>query len=444
MPEAITIALTALGGAALASVLACVPGLHVYNVMGALLLLLQASAPTSIAVPAGVAVPLAIGMVVGYAIINAIPSVLLAAPDESALFTVLPGQKYLMAGRGYEAVVLTAAGSAAGLVALAALAALLGPRILPGAWTVLQPHAHWILWCVIAFMLLSEWPKGGTMGPAGWRRFLDAWRGLGFGLLTFLLAGLLGFLLIYRSPVPPDAAFQNLMPAFVGLFTIPWLVLNLASRVEPPAQRLTGAVRLDARTVVQGTVAGCLGGGFAAFFPVVTGGVGGFLAGHATALRDDRMFLVSQGASKTVYYVGGLLLFFVPGLHVRRGAAAAMLAGICAPAEQHSYFLALAAVALAGAIACALVAPLTRLVIALVGRWGYRRLSWVSLGLILAVVGATTGAPGLAVAAVAAGIGLVPVLFGSRRMNCLGVILLPMACNLSGFGPTVAHWLGLI
>ena len=40
--------------------------------------------------------------------------------------------------------------------------------------------------------------------------------------------------------------------------------------------------------------------------------------------------------------------------------------------------------------------------------------------------------------------GLVPVLHGSRRMNCLGVILLPIACNMSGVGPRVAGWLGLL
>jgi len=39
---------------------------------------------------------------------------------------------------------------------------------------------------------------------------------------------------------------------------------------------------------------------------------------------------------------------------------------------------------------------------------------------------------------------LLPVLFGSRRMNCLGVILLPMACNMSGFGPGLAACLGLV
>ncbi len=45
--------------------------------------------------------------------------------------------------------------------------------------------------------------------------------------------------------------------------------------------------------------------------------------------------------------------------------------------------------------------------------------------------------------AVSTGIGLIPVLIGGRRMNCLGVLLLPLTLNMIGIGPMVAQWLGL-
>jgi TctA family transporter len=62
---------------------------------------------------------------------------------------------------------------------------------------------------------------------------------------------------------------------------------------------------------------------------------------------------------------------------------------------------------------------------------------------VIAAVAGTTGRMGVLIMVVSAGIGLLPVLFGSRRMNCLGVILLPAACNMSGFGTDIAGWLGL-
>ncbi|MDI6773902.1 MAG: tripartite tricarboxylate transporter permease [Verrucomicrobiota bacterium] len=438
---ALTVVLAAAAGGLAGSVLACVPGLHIYNTLA--LLALAVGACDWAARPDWV-IPLSTGLIVAFAVANTIPSVLVAAPDESAFFTVLPGQKLLMSGRGLEAALLTTAGAVAGLAAILLVAAPLAPRVLPAARAILQPHWHWVLWCVIAFLLLSEWPRE-VVGPgqAGWARFLRNWRSLGAGILTFLLAGLLGFILLYRSPIPPSAAFQNLMPAFVGLFTAPWLLLNTVSRAEAPRQR-ERPFRVDGISALRGSVAGVLGGGFAAFAPVVTGGVGGFLAGHATAMRDDRAFLISQGASKTVYYVGGLLLFFVPGLRMTRGGGAWLIQGLVSTGSFGDYFMALASIATAGAVSLLLFVPLARGMIRAIHAWGYRRLSACALALVSALVPLLTGWTGLPVMLTAAGIGLIPVLFGARRMNALGVILLPMACNMSGIGPSVARALGLL
>ena len=40
--------------------------------------------------------------------------------------------------------------------------------------------------------------------------------------------------------------------------------------------------------------------------------------------------------------------------------------------------------------------------------------------------------------------GLIPVAFGCRKMNCVGVLLAPITLNMAGVGANVAHWLGLI
>jgi putative membrane protein len=196
--------------------------------------------------------------------------------------------------------------------------------------------------------------------------------------------------------------------------------------------------------ILRGTFAGALGGLFAAFFPVVTGGIGGFLAGHATAQRDDRLFIISQGASKVVYYVGGFLFFFVPGLHLTRGGMAWMLSSVWSSYTPQIYYLAVAAVVLSGVLSFFLLLLMTRLTIKLIAKVHYR---WVSLGtlaVLLAIVIGMTGWGGLLICAVATGIGLIPVLWGSRRMNCMGVLLLPIALNMVGVGGVVAGWLGLI
>jgi len=320
----------------------------------------------------------------------------------------------------------------------------LAPRLLPLIRQVFAPHLHWVLWVIITYLLMSEWPKGGSRGPAGWRKFFDAWTSLGAGLLTFMLSALLGFLLLYRSPVRAESAFQNLLPAFVGLFAVPWCLFNLISIGAIPQQYRPDTLEVEGDRLLRGAIAGGLGGGLAAFFPVVTGGVGGLLAGHATAQRDERVFLLSQGVSKLVYYAGSFLLLFVPGLHLRRGGAAWMVHTLFLPRTWGDYLLVLGSMALAGAAAFLMTPPLTRWTLRFIERTPYRLASALALAIAALLVGGLTGGAGLFIMAVATGIGLIPILFGSRRLNCLGLLLVPMACNMSGFGPRIAGALGLL
>ncbi len=435
----ITACLSAIAGALISAFAACIPGLHVYNIMALIVIILHTTHTT---LPPEILIPCASGMMAGFAMLNTIPSILLSAPDESAIFTVLPGQKYLMQGHGYEGIMITAAGGLAGLFVLIFIVGPLAPVILPAAQYVLRPHTHWILWCVICFMLMSEWHQEGRLGQGGWSKFLRSWKAPGMGILTFALSGVLGFILLYKSPLDEKNAFQNLMPAFIGLFTLPWLIINTVSRAKIPPQEITAGIYKSA--VFKGAVAGSIGGGFAAFFPVITGGIGGFLAGHATAIRDNRAFLASQGTSKLIYYAGGLLFFFVPGLQTTHGGAAWMMRGLYTPSTNYDYHLALAAIAISGCTAFLLVSPLARLTITIIKKCGFRTISAAALALATVIVYIITGYMGLIIMLTSTGIGLIPVLFGSRRLHCLGIILLPMACNMSGLGPSIAKLMGLL
>jgi putative membrane protein len=234
------------------------------------------------------------------------------------------------------------------------------------------------------------------------------------------------------------------MPAFTGLFAVPWCLINLLSRTRIPAQRTGRILDCSPELILRGTLAGGLGGGFAALVPGVTGGTGSMLAGQATAQRDERVFILSQGAARMVYYAGALLLFFAPGLNLTRGGGAWLLRGLYLPAGQVDYLLVTGTVALSAALAFLLLEPVARAVVRLLSRMDARIPSAVALLILVGLVLVLTGLPGLLVLLPATGIGLLPVLFGSRRLNCLGILLLPLACNMSGFGPQIAAALGLL
>lgn len=438
MPDLVLIGI-ALLGTLLGACVALMPGLHVYSI-----------AALALALSGQKVIPLAnetlalflLGMVTGWAVANAIPAVFLFAPDDASAMSVMPATKLMMRGRGTEAAALIGAGSLAACVALVALAPVLDELIRP-LRAIIAPHLGWMLTAVIVFLLLGEWPRGDERLPTPARRLASAWAYLGAGLLTFLLSGLMGFVLMYRSPIPPEAAYQNLLPAFVGLFSLPGLIQILAFGSAIPKQDPRAAPSLSANLLARGALTGVAGGLFAGVMPVISGGVGGLLAGHATAQRDDRLFLISQGASKVAYYVGGLLLLFVPGAGLVRGGMAWMLSSGYMPYGWRMYWLAIAGVALCGALAFALLMAFSRGAAAIANTLNPRLVATLALVMALAVTAGFTGLPGLAVAAVATLIGLIPVFVGGRRMNCLGVLLLPITLNVIGVGPDVARLLGL-
>jgi len=275
-------------------------------------------------------------------------------------------------------------------------------------------------------------------------RFIDGWKNLGAGLLTFCLAGLLGIIILNKPMVPIKYASQNIMPVFVGLYAIPWVIGNIFSKTEIPYQHISKTTDVDHRFWSRGGFNGFLGGMIAAFMPVVTGGIGGFIAGHATAQRDDRLFIISQGASKSVYYIGAFLLAFVPGLNLTRGGMSWMVRPFYQPHTFEDYWRIMGVIMLSAGISFLLLLFYSRLVIKLINRINYRSLSVVTFFILIAVVLIISGWMGLALMTVATGIGLIPVYYHSRRMNCMGVLLVPITLNMAGLGPKVVRLLGLI
>lgn len=427
-------------GTIVASFISVIPALHVYNVAGLILIL---SIKFKNLIPTEYLPAFMMAMIVTYSFLNTIPSVFLGAPDDSAVFIVLPGQKYMLESRGFEAVSIISIGGLAGILLLV-ITTPVAFYLFPKVVRILSPHMFWILALILIYMIMSEWPKGMERAKTRLGNFWDAWKGLSAGILTIILSGFLGIIIFNKSLLPLDISFQNIMPAFVGLFATPWLITNILAKVEIPSQYISNSVELNRNLIIRGGIAGFLGGMFAALFPVVTGGIGGLLAGHATAQRDERIFILSQGVSKTVYYVGAFLLFFVPSLNITRGGLAWMISPLYSPHTINDYWLAISAMLISAGLAFIITLYYSKIIIKLIEKINYTSISWFVLFLLVIIVFALTGFMGLFIMIVSTAIGLIPVLFNSRRMNCMGILLIPIILNMSGLGPKVAKFLGLI
>jgi len=414
-----------------------IPALHIYNIL-ALFVFVQVE--TAI-LPNHLIPYFFAGCVTGYAFTGTLPAIYFSTNDDTTLFYLLPAQKFLMYGRGHEAVILSLFGSL-GTAFLIFITAIIMPYFLPLLKDLLTPHVSWILASIGAFMLMSEWPRTTDRPKSPFGRLKEAWGSLFIGILVFFLSGFLGYIVMRGGVMDPKTSFQNLMPLFLGLFAIPWLIINMISNPVLPEQKIEDKVYTTYPRILRGIFAGTLGGGFAAFFPVITGGIGAFLAGHATAQRGDDIFIIGQGANRFLYYVGGFLLFFVPFLHLRRGGAAWMLNIFYSPSSYSEYFLMISIVLISAFLSFYLTLKISKVIAKNINKIPYKTLSFIIIVFIIILTFLITSYKGLTVLFVSTGIGLLPPLFGTRRLNCLGALIVPLTVEMSSFSGAVSKILG--
>jgi len=426
-------------GTAIGSAMSMLPGLHVYNVIGFFLLFYFTMG--GLGMDPMLMVLMLIGMLVSYAFVFTIPSIYFSAPDDSTMFVLMPSQRYLKERKGHEAVVLIATGALVGVMAITIFVPIF-MNVLGVVWDVALANMHWIIGAVIAYMLLSEFPKDFGRHKNPLHGLKEAWKTILAGYLTFFLAGLLGVITFSKTMIPAGHAFQSLMAPLIGLFATSSIILNLISKYEIPEQNMPKSVDVRPSEIAHGSVAGAVGGLFAAFIPAVTAGVGGYMASHGFAQKGDKSFLVSMGASRVVYYVGAIALFFLPTLHLRRGALAMGINLFFTPETVQQFYLVDAGIALAGIISFFIVIYASKFLAKTIPKVNPKTLNIVVLVILIILVYIMTSWQGLMIMSIATAIGLVPVLFNSRRSHCLAVILVPIWLNMAGIAlaPALGLW----
>jgi len=426
-------------GVLVSAVLCLLPGLHVYNVMGFAFLIYLAF--LNEVQDHMYFIMFLVGLVVGYAILFTIPTIYLSAPDDSTVWIIYPSQKYLMQGKGHEAVLLTTIGGVVGiLIMIIAIPMFMDQLKL--IRQIIQPHMFWIIGAVVMFILMSEFPKDFDRGKSKLKKLWVGWTTILAGYLTFLLSSILGIIIFNKTIVPVDRTFQTLGAVFIGMFAASSLLVAIFTHKDIPPQQVTGKVEVKKEEIFRGGVGGTIGGLFAAFMPAITAGVGALLAGHATAAKGERTFIISQGSNRVLYYVGAIVLFFT-AIGMRKGALTIGMNLFYTPETKTELFIVVAGIAIASAVAIILILLLSRGVLKLIQKVRYQTISVFALICVTLIVFLMLSWQGLIIYAVSTAIGLLPVVFHSRRMNCLAVILVPIWLSMSGISGDIASALGL-
>jgi putative membrane protein len=399
-------------GVGLGTVTGLVPGLHVNSVAFVLVGVAPGVGGPDAAVAAAI---LAAGVV--HTFLSIVPGLVLGVPDAATAPGVLPGHRLVLAGRGREAIRLSALGSGVALVAAVAVALPLSRAVAAGREWLLAGLPV-LLAAIAGLLILAEPTRRARLGGAVCLAVAT-----GFGLLVLDLPA--------SGPLSPAGSASVLAPVFGGLFGAPILLDALDARGAIPAQHGTD-LGLSPPAVLRAALSGVGGGTLVGYLPGVSAGVAAVLAlggagGSGPAGQgSDRAYVVATSAADTataVFAVASLAVLGAP----RSGVTVAVdTLGGDAGAGLGLVGMLLVLVLAAG-VGIVLLVTVGDRYLGIVRRLPRRPLVVGVLGLLVALAVGFAGAVGGAVFCLAAVVGLLPPRVGARRVHLMGVLIGPVA-----------------
>ncbi|KYH26789.1 tripartite tricarboxylate transporter TctA family protein [Halalkalicoccus paucihalophilus] len=387
-----------LGGALLGTLSGLTPGLHANNFA----LLLAGAAPLVPGPPLLVgAAMLSAGVV--HTFLDVVPALALGVPDAEMAVAALPGHRLVLEGRGYEALRLSAMGSALAVVFAVPLAVPM-TFLMIKAWPTLAANMPLVLGTVVAIMLLTENSLSGFAG----------------GVLAFGISALLGMATLDLDPAAPLYG-DVLAPLFAGLFGAPILIDAMGGSGIP--EQTDKTITIPRRAVLLPAAAGALAGAVVGYLPGVSSAIAAVLALLALpGSSGDRGFVIATSGVNTANTIFALFALVALG---------APRTGVLVAVERAEVPLnlpvLLSAVAIAAAIGFVLVLVVGDWYLRVIGTVDYAKLCVVVLTLLVVLSYAFAGAIGIVVFLVSALVGFIPVRFGANRVHLMGVLIGPIA-----------------
>jgi TctA family transporter len=298
-----------------------------------------------------------------------------------------------------------------------------------------------------------------------------------YAVSLFLLAGFLGLIVLGAPglttynwyPIPalnisPSTAL--LFPLFTGLFGLSTLTLSLVDTPTIPEQEIKGVkIRLERWRKVRGVLSGTFAGGLVGWYPGVTSAqatvIAKSLAGGEVSdesktnkpedLKSQKEFIVAYSGVNTANAIFNVIALYVI-LRARSGAMHAVqdiMEESIVPWEPASAVpvglaLMLISVFIAASVALFLTLFFGKVFARIANKFPYRKMVLTVIIFLIAMIFVLAGPIGLAIAAVATCMGLIPPLVGLSRVHLMGVLMLPIMLYFLGLDTIILQFLGLI
>ena len=400
-------------GVSIGTVAGLIPGLHINNLLPAILSLAAFFDPMLLAVMIS-----AIAMTQNF--VCYVTSIFVGAPDEDTALTVLPGHRLLIEGRGFEAIKLTAVSGLATLfVSIILIFILSGYYGI--IYDIIRPYVQFIISGIAVVMILFEKKL---------RKILAA-------SLVFIMSGFFG-VLILNSPLLPKA--NVLFPALSGLFGLSTIMVSITQKSQIPPQTYDEEMKLSKKSLARSVLLGTFAGLIVGLLPAIGVSQAAILVGF-NKISDARSFLATTSSINIANEVFSLMSLFLVG-NPRSGSSVA-IQQLVSELTQNDLFLFIGSICISAGLASVITVWLGKKIPHYLQRINYMHLSSAVILFLTAMVLLLTGFLGVLILFTAVSIGLLCNYLGVKRSHCMGVLLLPSILFFAGLNPFVITLLGI-
>lgn len=336
-----------------------------------------------------------VSMATTHTFLDTIPSTFLGVPDAGTVLSILPAHRYMLEGRGIEAVKLTIIGSL-GVLIIGVVLFPLWRLLALKTYTFIQPYIPIILFSVVLLTIASTKDKI-------------------LNISITIAASLLGYLSMSFS----DA----LIPLLSGMFGLSSIITSLLSKTVFPPQKNTSPL-LPIRTKWMSIFIAQFAGYLTALLP-------GLGAGYAAAIgslfvNGADSFLIMQGGVTTSNFIMSLATLASVG-KARNGAILALTKLFPISSSFSNTIVLLLGVSLsAGALSALLALMILRII-------PYIRINYTFLSIMILVwilIMNLFFCRSIALFGIllsSTGLGVITNLLGGRRALLLSSIMIPVA-----------------
>jgi len=340
-----------------------------------------------------------VAMSITHTFLDFIPSIFLGAPDSDASLSVLPGHKFLLEGKAYDAVIYTAYGSLLAIPIILLFTPLF-IFLLPKLFYYIKYSMFFILVSASAYLLIKE--KNSRLSA----------------LFIFLLSGILG-IIVFNFHLS-----QPLLPLLSGLFGSSSLITSILKKQMIPQQKISSlkSIRLTKKEIANASLASVVATPLCSFLPALGSSQAAVIGSDILGETTQKEFLMLLGSINTI--IMGLSFVTLFSLNKTRTGSAAAVSEIIQALSFSNLLLIIAAIILSGTIAFFLTIFFAKIFARIMMKIKYNFLSIIILSILVIMVFIFSGILGFLVFLVSSFTGLLAISMNIRRTHLMGSMML--------------------